>query len=81
MLVQRQKEIDAFQTEEYWELKTTYREVLFNAAIDRLKTQEKAEKGLEYLKQHPLRLFHLRLKKEKRKPSSFRSYRTAGGSQ
>ncbi len=44
MLVQRQKEIDAFQTEEYWELKTTYREVLFNAAIDRLKTQDRAEK-------------------------------------
>jgi DNA topoisomerase-3 len=48
MLVQRQKEIDAFTTEEYWELKTKYREVIFNAAIDRLKTLERAEKGLEY---------------------------------
>lgn len=35
MLVQRQKEIDAFTTEEYWELKTKYRDVIFNAAIDR----------------------------------------------
>ncbi len=38
MLVQRQKEIDAFSTEEYWELKTKYRDVIFSAAIDRLKT-------------------------------------------
>ncbi|KAF5269756.1 hypothetical protein FQR65_LT17923 [Abscondita terminalis] len=67
MLVQRQKEIDAFQTEEYWELKTTYREVLFNAAIDRLKTQEKAEKGLEYLKQHPFEIVSFEIKEGKEK--------------
>ena len=67
MLVQRQKEIDAFQAEEYWELKTTYREVLFNAAIDRLKTQEKAEKGLEYLKQHPFEIVSFEIKEGKEK--------------
>lgn len=53
MIVQRQKEIDAFRTEEYWELKTKYRETEFTASIDRLKSKERAEKGLEYLKQHP----------------------------
>ncbi len=53
MIVQRQKEIDSFITEEYWELKTLYRDVEFTANIDRLKSAEKAEKGLEYLKQHP----------------------------
>lgn|SRR5690606_27776169 len=37
MLVQRQKEIDAFKPEDYWELKTTYREIVFTSAIDRLK--------------------------------------------
>ncbi|UKJ06553.1 type IA DNA topoisomerase [Solitalea lacus] len=52
MIVQRQKEINAFVSEEYWELKTLYRETEFTATIDRLKTLEKAEKGLEYLKQH-----------------------------
>jgi DNA topoisomerase-3 len=36
MLVKRQKEIDAFVQEDYWELKTKYREVVFNATIDRL---------------------------------------------
>lgn len=52
MLVQRQKEIDAFKSEDYWELKTLYRETEFNATIDRLTSADKAEKGLEYLKQH-----------------------------
>lgn len=53
MIVQRQKEINAFVSEEYWELKTIYRETEFTATIDRLKNLEKAEKGLEYLKQYP----------------------------
>lgn len=52
MIVQRQKEINAFVPEEYWELKTIYRETEFTAAIDRLRSADKADKGLEYLKQH-----------------------------
>jgi DNA topoisomerase-3 len=50
MIVQRQKEIDAFTSAEYWELKTEYRETEFNATIDRLTSEDKATKGLEYLK-------------------------------
>ena len=53
MIVQRQKEINAFTSAEYWELKTTYRDTEFNCQIDRLTNEEKANKGLEYLKQHP----------------------------
>lgn len=67
MLVQRQKEMDAFNTEDYWELKTKYRDVVFNAAIDRLKTKEKAEKGLEYLKQHPFEIISFEIKEGKEK--------------
>ena len=67
MLVQRQKEIDAFTSEEYWELKTTYREVIFNAAIDRLKTLEKAEKGLAYLKTNPFEIVSFEIKEGKEK--------------
>lgn len=52
MIVQRQKEINAFNSEEYWELKTIYRDTEFTATIDRIKTLEKAEKGLSYLQQH-----------------------------
>jgi len=52
MIVQRQKEINAFTSSEYWELKTIYRETEFLCQIDRLSSEEKANKGLEYLKQH-----------------------------
>ena len=67
MIVLRQKEIDAFSTEEYWELKTKYRNVIFNANIDRLKTKEKAEKGLEYLKLHPFEILSFEIKEGKEK--------------
>ncbi len=56
MIVQRQKEINAFKSEEYWELKTVYRETEFLCQIDRLKSQDKAEKGLEYLKGKPFEI-------------------------
>ncbi|ANE53211.1 type IA DNA topoisomerase [Flavisolibacter tropicus] len=52
MIVQRQKEINAFVSSVYWELKTLYRETEFVATIDRLHNQEKANKGLAYLKEH-----------------------------
>lgn len=67
MIVQRQKEIEAFNTEEYWELKTNYRDVIFNAAIDRLKTKEKAQKGLEYLKQNEFEIISFEIKEGKEK--------------
>lgn len=52
MIVQRQKEINAFTSAEYWELKTSYRDTEFLCQIDRLTSEDKANKGLEYLKQH-----------------------------
>ncbi|MCF2505014.1 DNA topoisomerase 3 [Dyadobacter sp. CY107] len=52
LIVQRQKEIDAFVSEEYWELKTIYRETEFTATIDRIRNEEKANKGLAYLLLH-----------------------------
>ncbi|WP_144282381.1 type IA DNA topoisomerase [Chryseobacterium echinoideorum] len=67
MLVQRQKEIDAFTVEEYWELKTKYREVVFSAAIDRLKTLDRAEKGLDYLKQNLFEIVSFEIKEGKEK--------------
>jgi len=67
MLVQRQKEIDAFTQEDYWELKTKYRDVLFSASIDRLKSLEKAERGLEYLKQNQFEIVSFEIKEGKEK--------------
>lgn len=56
MIVTRQKEIDAFRSEEYWELKTLYRETEFSASIDRLQSQDRADKGLAYLQEHPFEI-------------------------
>jgi DNA topoisomerase-3 len=56
LIVQRQKEINAFKQEEYWELKTIYRETEFSCQINRLKTSEKAQKGLEYLLNKPFEI-------------------------
>jgi DNA topoisomerase-3 len=56
MIVARQKEINAFVSEEYWELKTIYRETEFTAAIDRIKVLDRAQKGLAYLKEHPFEI-------------------------
>ena len=53
MIVNRQKEINAFNSEEYWELKTTYRDTEFLCQIERLKSLDKAQKGLEYLLNKP----------------------------
>ena len=56
MIVNRQKEINAFNSEEYWELKTTYRETEFLCQIDRLKSEEKAKNGFEYLLNKPFEI-------------------------
>ncbi len=49
MIVERQQTIENFKSEKYWELKTTYREVLFSATLGKLKTKEKADKAIEYV--------------------------------
>lgn len=67
MIVQRQKEINSFKQEDYWELKTKYREVIFIATIDRLKSLERAEKGLEYLKENLFEVVSFEIKEGKEK--------------
>src|SRR5690606_10269004 len=41
MIVERQKEIDSFKSEVYWELKTLYRTVEFTAQIPRLTSENR----------------------------------------
>ncbi|MDY6024900.1 DNA topoisomerase 3 [Bergeyella zoohelcum] len=67
MLVKRWKEIDSFVVEAYWELKTTYRDTVFTADIDRIKMEERAHSGLEYLKKHPLEITSFEIKEGKEK--------------
>ena len=54
MIVERQKEIDAFVVKEYWELKTEYKGQEFQCLDKQSKTlrldkEERTKKGLEYL--------------------------------
>ncbi len=56
MIVLRQKEINAFKSSEYWELKTMYRKTEFLCQIERLKSEEKAQKGLEYIENKPFEI-------------------------
>ncbi len=65
MIVNRQKEINAFNSEEYWELKTTYRDTEFLCQIDRLKSLGKAQKGLEYLLNKPFEVTSFEQKEAK----------------
>lgn len=65
MIVQRQKEINAFVSDEYWELKTVYKETEFLCQIDRLSSEEKAQKGLKYLQQHPFEVTNFDIKEGK----------------
>lgn len=65
MIVQRHKEIQAFDSQTYWELKTIYREVEFMCQIPRLTSIARAEKGLDYLKQHPFTITQFEQKEGK----------------
>jgi DNA topoisomerase-3 len=53
LIVNRQKEIDNFKPEQYWELKTTYRDTLFTALKSRFTKKEDGEAVLETIRQSP----------------------------
>lgn len=65
MIVQRQKEINGFKTEQYWELKTRYRDTEFLCQINRLTNEEKALKGLAYLQEKPFTIVSFEQKEGK----------------
>ena len=46
MIVARHKEIEAFKSSDFWELKTTYREVTFNSTAGRFNTVESSNDAL-----------------------------------
>ena len=67
MIVNRQKEINAFNSEEYWELKTIYKSVEFLASIPRLKSEETAKKGLSFITDREFEIFNFEVKEGKEK--------------
>lgn len=50
LVVTRQDEIDNFKPEQYWELKTSYRDVQFNSTKGKYSDREEAEKLLESIR-------------------------------
>lgn len=68
MIVERQLSIDNFKSEKYWELKTVYRDVLFSAVLGKLKTQEKANSAIEYVKDKPFKIDSYEQKEGKEQP-------------
>ena len=67
MIVNRQLEINAFKSAVFYELKTKYRDVIFNAQLDRFQGDEKSkgESLLELIKESPLEITSVEIKKGK----------------
>ena len=68
MIVARQREIDNFVPENYWELKTKYRGVMFNSTRGRFKTEGEANDIVENIKQLPLVVTSVETKKGREAP-------------
>ena len=61
----RQKEIEAFVPEDYWEVKTVYRDTEFSSNLGKLKVQEKAETAISQIKDLPFEIVSFEVKEGK----------------
>lgn len=68
LIVQRHHEIANFQPEDYWELKTLYRDVTFNVVSGRFKSEDEAQDALLKIKGFPLTIADVSEKKGKEAP-------------
>lgn len=68
MIVNRQKEMDDFKPTDYWELKTTYKETVFNSVLGKIKKEEKASYALGKIKSEPFEITSFEQKEGKEKP-------------
>jgi len=68
MIVNRQLEIDNFKPQDYWELRTVYRETEFNSVLGKIKKEEKANYALEKIKEEPFEITSFEQKEGKEKP-------------
>ena len=68
MIVARQREIENFVPENYWELKTKYRGVTFNSTRGRFKTEGEASGIVEQIRQVPLEVTSVETKKGREAP-------------
>lgn len=63
LIVNRQKEIEQFKPEPYWELKTRYRNTIFSSSKGRFSTVEEGSELLEKVKQAPFEITDIVTKK------------------
>jgi len=68
LIVERQKSIDDFKPEPYWEMKTVFKEVLFSATKGRFMKKEEGESWLEKIKGEPFEIKDFSRKKGKEAP-------------
>lgn len=68
LIVQRHHEIANFKPEDYWELKTLYRDVTFNATSGRFATEWEAMAALELIKGKPMVITDVSEKKGREAP-------------
>lgn len=68
LIVNRQREIDNFIPEGYWEIKTLYRNTTFNSTKGKYKNEEEANAVIEQIKTAPLTVTSITTKKGKEAP-------------
>ncbi len=68
LIVNRQREIDNFIPEDYWEIKTLYRNTTFNSTKGKYKNEEEANAVIEQIKTAPLTVTSITTKKGKEAP-------------
>ena len=68
LIVSRQREIENFVPEDYWEIKTEYRDTIFNSTRGKFKTEGTASEIVENIKEFPLTVTSVLKKKGKEAP-------------
>lgn len=68
LIVNRQREIENFVPEDYWEIKTLYRDVTFNSTKGKYKIVDEANSVIESIKAHPLVVKSIEKKNGKEAP-------------
>ena len=68
LIVTRQREIENFVPEDYWEIKTKYRDTIFNSTKGKFKTEDAASEIVENIKVFPLIITSVSKKKGKEAP-------------
>lgn len=68
LIVSRHREIENFVPEDYWEIKTKYRDTIFNSTRGKFKTEGAASEIVEDIKEFPLTVTSVSKKKGKEAP-------------